>query len=90
MESTGGGGGGTVEGAGWAGSVCSAGRGGGAVGSSIGASAIGAGDSSGGLAACGLFHTELDLAFTGSFVGGRPGLRVGGVTTSMLALTLTS
>ena len=59
------------------------------MGSSIGASAIGAGDSSGGLAACGLFPAELDLAFTGSFVGGRPGLRVGGVTTSMLALTLT-
>ena len=64
--------------------------GGEAAGSSIGASAIGAGDSSGGLAACGLFLAELDLAFTGSFVGGQPGLRVGGVTTSMLALTLTS
>ena len=89
MGSTEGGEEGTVEGAGWAGSVCSAGRGE-AVGSSIGASAIGAGDSSGGLAACGLFPAELDLAFTGSFVGGRPGLRVGGVTTSMLALTLTS
>ena len=90
MGSTGGGVGGTVEGAGWAGGVCSDCGGGVATGSSIGASAIGAGDSSGGLAACGLFPAELDLAFTGSFVGGQPGLHVGGVTTSMLSLTLTS
>ena len=59
-----------------------------ASGSSIGASVLGTGDSSGGLAACGLFPAELDLAFTGNFVGGQPGLQGVAVTTSMLALTM--